>query len=133
MAHKNRAMRTTNLRTPEAQSSLARAIGLTPRQSPKEGEQPAPVYPIDFFVVGKKSRSEPHICNFKLVTSVVLMTLKQPPPLSLRLSPELETALRNEAASLGLGLSEVLRRRIVSGSTGEPEHREVAVEGIAAR
>jgi len=53
------------------------------------------------------------------------MTLKQPPPLSLRLSPELEQRLRDEADSLGLGLSEVLRRRIVSGSTGEPEHREV--------
>jgi len=61
------------------------------------------------------------------------MTLKQPPPLSLRLSPELEQRLRDEADSLGLGLSEVLRRRIISGSTGEPEHREVAVEGIAAR
>lgn len=55
-----------------------------------------------------------------------------PPPLSLRLSPELEKALRDEAASLGWGLSEVLRRRIISGSTGEPERREV-VEGTAAQ
>jgi len=52
------------------------------------------------------------------------MTLKQPPPLSLRLSPELERRLRDEADSLGLGLSEVLRRRIVSGSTGEPERTD---------
>jgi len=47
-----------------------------------------------------------------------------PPPLSLRLSPELEKALRDEADSLGLGLSEVLRRRIISGSTGEPERTD---------
>jgi len=55
-----------------------------------------------------------------------------PPPLSVRLSPELEQRLRDEAKSLGLGLSEVVRRRIASGSTGEPEsagrHEVVAAQ-----
>ncbi len=42
------------------------------------------------------------------------------PPVSLRLAPEMEDRLRDEADSLDLTLSEYLRRRILNGGLKAP-------------